>query len=358
MYDFLIVGAGLYGSVCARELTDKGYKVIVIDQRNHIGGNCFTELKENINVHTYGLHIFHTQDVKVWNYINRFADFNNYIHKIKVNYKDQLYSFPINLKTFHQLYGIQTKEAAQRYLESVKIKIDNPQNLEEYCLSVVGQDLYEKFIYGYSFKQWNRNPKELSVDIIKRIPIRFEDDDRYFNDTLQGIPIGGYTKIFEKLLEGIEVKLNTQWNFKYHYKLAKNIIFTGSIDRFKHDQYGELEYRSVYFKENILDIAEYQSHSCINFTEYRVPYTRIIEHKHFEKLNNHKTIITFEYPSECHDPSYPINDAKNNKIYFKYLNYNQRRYPNVFFGGRLGEFKYLDMDKTIRSALYFCNKIA
>jgi len=354
-YDYLIIGSGLFGSICARELTDKGHKCIVIEKRNHIGGNCYTDNIDNINVHTYGPHIFHTSNEKVWKYINRFAKFNNFINKPKVSYKEKIYSFPINLMTLYQLFGTKTPDEARTKLNTLKIVNDNPTNLEEYILSQVGHEIYEIFIKGYTSKQWNITPDKLPADIIKRLPIRYTYDENYFFDTYQGIPIGGYTPIFKKLLEGIEVKLNTDYFFDRHYwnSISTKMIYTGELDKFYEYKFGKLNYRSLKFEHQSLNIPDFQGNAIINYTDNKIPYTRKIEHKHFEFGKQPNTIITTEYPADYtgeNEPYYPINDITNNNIYeqYKILTKSEK---NVIFGGRLAEYKYYDMHHVIESAL-------
>lgn len=354
-YDYLIVGCGLFGSVCAREFTNKGYKCLVIDKKNHIGGHCYSENMDGINVHMYGPHIFHTSNEQVWNYINKFCSFNNFIYRPKVLFKDKLYSFPINLFTLYQIFGVKTPAEAKEKLKSVKINIDDPQNLEEYILSVVGEELYETFIKGYTIKQWKKDPKELPSSIIKRIPIRLTFDDNYFFDKYQGIPIGGYTNVFTNMLKGIEVRLGIDYfSAKKHFNsLAKKVIYTGPIDKFYDYQYGKLEYLTLKFEHENLKCEDYQGVAVVNFTEQSIPYTRIIEHKHFEFNNQPHTLITKEYPEEWNndkDPYYPINTNKNETLISSYKNLCNLQ-KNVIFGGRLAEYKYYDMDDTIEKAL-------
>ena len=365
-YDYLIVGAGLYGSVCARELTDKGYKCLVIDSRDHIGGNCYTEKVDGINVHKYGPHIFHTSSKPIWDYVNRFSDFIDYKYSPTVNYKGELFSFPINLMTLYQLYGVKTPQEAKDKLEELKGDIKNPKNLEDYVISMVGKEIYEKFIYGYTKKQWRIDPKELPTSIIKRIPIRTTFDNNYFNDTYQGIPVDGYTKMFEKMLEGIDVSLNTDF-FKEFWSPELNIsdwrdfpseiIYTGRIDEYFEYCFGELNYRSLRFETEKLDIEDFQGNSVVNYTDEEIPYTRICEWKHFDNKKTPHTIITKEFPTEWDKtqiPFYPINTEDNNKIYNKYKAFTEYE-DNVHFGGRLAEYKYYDMHQVIASALNFVN---
>jgi UDP-galactopyranose mutase len=365
MYDYLIIGSGLFGSVCARELTDLGYKCLVIEKRNHIGGNCYTENDNGIHIHKYGPHIFHTSNENIWNYINRFAQFNNFRYNPRVRYKNQLYSFPINLLTLYQVYGVTTPHEAQLKLDSVKISIDNPRNLEDWVLSQVGPEIYDIFIKGYTTKQWGTDPKNLPTSIIRRLPIRLNFDENYYFDKYQGIPIGGYTQIFEKLLDGIEVKLNTDYfeSRGYFNSIADKIIYTGPIDRFYDYKFGELEYRSLDFKIDRYDIPDYQGAAGINYTDVEIPYTRKIEHKHFEPdssaFKKSYTIVTTEFPKQWtteREPYYPINDDKNNTIYKKYSELAALE-DKFIFGGRLANYKYYDMHQVIGEALAFINKI-
>ena len=362
MYDFLIVGAGLYGAACAYELNKKGYKCIVVEKRSHIAGNIYTEEIEGINVHKYGAHIFHTSNKEVWKWVNNFAEFNNYINQPVARYKNELYNLPFNMNTFTKLWNdVFTPEDAKRRIEEEKAKyhIDEPKNLEEQAINLVGPTIYEKLIKGYTAKQWGKKCDELPAFIIKRLPVRFTFDNNYFNDIYQGIPIGGYTKMVEKMLEGIEVKLN--YDYKNHKKdiEAKNIIYTGPIDEYFDYCYGPLEYRKVEFKNEILDTPNYQGNAVINYTEYEVPYTRIIEHKHFEfDTTSPKTVISKEYSSTWKpgdEPYYPLNNEKNNNLYQKYKELGEKE-KNTYFGGRLGLYKYYDMDDTIEAALEFLKR--
>jgi len=356
MIDFLIVGSGLFGSVFAREVTDKGYSCLIIDKRNHPGGNVYTEKIEGINVHKYGAHIFHTNDEKVWGYVNRFAKFNDYRHKVFVNHENRIFSFPINLMTLHQLWGI-TKpiEVNSKFNKFGGIMSDKCDNLEDWILSQVGQELYEIFIKGYTQKQWGRNPKDLPSSIIKRIPIRNNFNDFYFDDKYQGIPIGGYTQMINNITKGIEIKLSTNYfeDRTYFDSIASKIVFTGPIDEFYNYKFGKLEYRSINFDHELLSSKDYQGTSVMNYTDKNVPFTRILEHKHFEFGNQDKTLITREYPVEWKtgvEPYYPINDYKNNKLYNLYKQ-QSILHPSIIFGGRLGEYKYYDMHQIIASAL-------
>ena len=356
-YDYLIVGSGLFGSIFAYEANKRGKKCLVIDKRNHIGGNIYTKEIENINVHEYGAHIFHTSNKEVWEYINDFAEFNRYTNSPVAIYKDELYNLPFNMNTFNKLWGVKTpSEAKAKIEEQVKeSSIVEPKNLEEQAISLVGKDIYEKLVKGYTEKQWGTRATELPSFIIKRLPVRFTYDNNYFNDKYQGIPIGGYTKIIEKMLEGIEVKLNTDFfkNRKELESLADKIVFTGMIDEFYDYKFGTLEYRSLRFEHEILDEENHQGNAVVNYTEYEIPYTRIIEHKHFEYGNQPKTVITREYPAKWEkgdEPYYPINNDKNNSMYNKYKELADKE-TNIIFGGRLAEYKYYDMHNVIEQAL-------
>jgi UDP-galactopyranose mutase len=352
MYDYLIVGAGLFGSIFARELTDKGFKCLVIDKRDHIGGNCYTETIEGINVHKYGPHIFHTSDDKVWNYINKFCEFNHFVNRPKVNYKGKIYSFPINLMTLYQIFNVTTPEEAKDKLDSVKYDITNPKNLEDWVLSQVGKDMYDIFIKGYTTKQWGMEPKLLPTSIIKRLPIRLNYDDNYFFDKYQGIPIGGYTQIFDKLLHNIDVKLNVDYfdDKNYWDNQSTKVVYTGPIDRYYNYIFGKLDYRSLEFKTKIEDCYDFQGNAVVNYTDIETEYTRIIEHKHFEFGKQNKTVITEEYPRNEGEPYYPINDSTNNTRYNQYKELMVKD-QNVIFGGRLADYKYYDMHQVIASAL-------
>ena len=361
-YDYLIVGAGLYGSIFAYEMSKKGKKCLVIDKRDHIGGNIYCENIEGINVHKYGAHIFHTSNKEVWEYINQFCEFNNYINSPIANYKGEIYNLPFNMNTFNKLWGVRTPEEAKRKIEEQKKEfgIVESKNLEEQAISLIGKDIYEKLIKGYTEKQWGRKATELPAFIIKRLPVRFVYDNNYFNDRYQGIPIGGYTKIIEKMFERIEIRLNTNFfdNREYFENIAEKIVFTGMIDEFYNYQFGKLEYRSLRFETEVLNIENYQGNAVVNYTEREIPYTRIIEHKHFEFGKQEKTVITREYPSEWKEgdePYYPVNDEKNNKLYEKYKELSEKE-ERVIFGGRLGEYKYYDMDKVIEKVLRDINK--
>ncbi|MBR5005303.1 MAG: UDP-galactopyranose mutase [Erysipelotrichaceae bacterium] len=357
MFDYLIVGAGLYGAVCAYELKKAGKKCLVIDKRDHIAGNIYTKEVSGINVHQYGAHIFHTSNKKVWDYVNQFAEFNHYINSPIAVYKDELYNLPFNMNTFSKMWNIRTPQEAKDMIEKqVKdLNITEPKNLEEQALSLVGKDVYEKLVKGYTEKQWGRDCTELPSFIIKRLPCRFTYDNNYFNDRYQGIPMGGYTQMVEKMLEGTEVKLNTDYFefIKENPEIAEKIIFTGCIDEYYNFQFGPLKYRSVRFETEELPMESYQGNAVVNYTEREVPYTRIIEHKHFEFGKQPTTIISREYSSEWSvgkEPYYPVNDAENTALYAKYAALAEKE-GNVIFGGRLGAYKYYDMDKVIDAAL-------
>lgn len=352
MYDYLIVGSGLFGSIFARELTDNGFKCLVIDKRSHIGGNCYTEKIEDINVHKYGAHIFHTSDNGVWEYMNKLCKFNHYVNRPKVNFNGNIYSFPINLMTLYQIYNVTTPEQARLILDHVRYDIPNPKNLEEWVLSQVGKEIYEIFIKGYTTKQWGREPKLLPANIIKRLPIRLTFDDNYYFDNHQGIPIGGYTQIFEKLLNGIEVKLNVDYfeDKDFWGKQATKIVYTGPIDRFYDYKFDKLEYRSLEFVNEIKDIEDFQGNAVINYTDINTEYTRIIEHKHFEFGRQKNTLITKEYPRNIGEPYYPVNDTVNNTRYYDYKQLMSKE-TNILFGGRLADYKYYDMHQVVASAL-------
>ena len=357
MFDYLIVGAGLYGAVCAYELKKAGKKCLVIDKRDHIAGNIYTKEVSGINVHQYGAHIFHTSNKKVWDYVNQFAEFNHYINSPIAVYKDELYNLPFNMNTFSKMWNIRTPQEAKDMIEKqVKdLNITEPKNLEEQALSLVGKDVYEKLVKGYTEKQWGRDCTELPSFIIKRLPCRFTYDNNYFNDRYQGIPMGGYTQMVEKMLEGTEVKLNTDYFefIKENPEIAEKIIFTGCIDEYYNFQFGPLKYRSVRFETEELPMESYQGNAVVNYTEREVPYTRIIEHKHFEFGKQPTTIISREYSSEWSvgkEPYYPVNDAENTALYAKYAALAKKE-GNVIFGGRLGAYKYYDMDKVIDAAL-------
>lgn len=357
-YDYLIVGSGLFGSVFAYEASKKGKKCLVIEKRSHIGGNIYTKKIENINIHVYGAHIFHTSNKKNWDYVNSFVEFNRYTNSPVARYKNEVYNLPFNMNTFSKLWpDVFTPEDAKKKIQSelANVKIDEPKNLEEQAIKLVGKTIYEKLVKGYTEKQWGMKATELPPFIIKRLPVRFIYDNNYFNDTYQGIPIGGYTQIIEKMLSNSEVRLNYDY-FEHKDELkdiAKKIIFTGQIDKFYDYCFGPLEYRSVRFETETLNTDNFQGNAVVNYTEYEVPYTRIIEHKHFEFGTQPKTIISREYSDKwdiSKEPYYPINNEKNNQLYEKYKELSSKD-KNVIFGGRLGQYKYYDMHKVIEEAL-------
>lgn len=356
-YDYLIVGAGLYGAVAAHELTKKGKSCLVIDRRDHIAGNVYTEEIEGINVHKYGAHIFHTSNKEIWDYINQFAEFNNYINSPVAIYKDELYNLPFNMNTFSKMWNIKTPQEAKDMIakQVAETGITEPKNLEEQALSLGGKDVYEKLIKGYTEKQWGRDCKDLPAFIIKRLPFRFTYNNNYFNDRYQGIPIGGYTAIVEKILEGCEVRTGVDF-FEFRKEnpdIADQIIFTGMIDEYFQYKLGALEYRMVRFETEVLDCENYQGNAVVNYTAREVPYTRIIEHKHFEFGTQPKTVISREYSSEWtvgKEPYYPVNNEKNDALFAEYQKLAAEE-KNIHFGGRLGNYKYYDMDKVIEAAL-------
>jgi len=359
-YDYLIVGAGFYGSICAYELKKRGKNVLVIDNRNHLGGNCYTEKRDDINIHIYGPHIFHTSDEDVWKWINQFVKFNNFSLRPVANYKDEIYSLPFNMWTFNKLWGIKYPEEAKKIIKTQSESIKNkPKNLEEQAIKLVGTDVYHKLIKGYTEKQWKKPATELPKEIIKRLPVRFTYDNNYFNDKFQGIPIGGYTQIFEKLLSGIDLKLNTDY-FDSNLPAHDKVIYTGPIDRFFDYKHGELEYKTTKFDHKRIENENFQGTAMMNFTDKDVPYTRIVEHKHFEKSQSDVTWVSYEYPVDYSakktEPFYPVNDKKNNSKYLKYKSETEK-FDNIYFGGRLAEYKYYDMHQVIRSALDFISSI-
>ena len=367
-YDYLIVGAGLFGAIFAHEAKKAGKKVLVIDRRDHIGGNIYTKEVEGIQVHQYGAHIFHTSDKEVWDYIQQFAEFNRYTNSPVARYKDELYNLPFNMNTFSKMWGVRTpaeaKEIIQRQIKEAGIT--EPKNLEEQAIRLVGKDIYTKLVKGYTEKQWGRDCKDLPAFIIRRLPVRYVYDNNYFNDKYQGIPVGGYTKIIERMLEGTEVRLMTDFfaDREILAKEAENIVFTGMIDAYYDYCFGELEYRSLRFETEVLDMENYQGNAVVNYTEYEVPYTRIIEHKHFEygfqggyggdgSGVSDKTVITREYPatwSRGEEPYYPMNDEKNNALYARYRELADQE-EHVIFGGRLGMYRYYDMHQVVKEAL-------
>lgn len=361
-YDYLIVGAGLFGSVFAYEARKKGKQVLVVEKRSHVGGNIYTKEQEGIQVHQYGAHIFHTSDKEIWDYVNRFAEFNRYTNSPVAKYGEEAYNLPFNMNTFHQMWGVFTPEEAKAKIQEqiAEAGIGEPRNLEEQAIKLVGKDIYEKLVKGYTEKQWGKRATELPPFIIKRLPVRFVYDNNYFNDTYQGIPMGGYTHMIEKMLKGIEVRLNTDFLARKEElsALAEKIVYTGMIDEYYDYCFGELEYRSLNFETEVLETENYQGNAVVNYTEYEVPYTRIIEHKHFEfqcqnGRNNPKTVITREYPKlwkRGDEPYYPMNDEKNNEIFAKYQA-KAKAENKVIFGGRLGMYRYFDMHQVIREAL-------
>ncbi|MDE7182030.1 MAG: UDP-galactopyranose mutase [Clostridia bacterium] len=361
-YDYLIVGAGLYGAVFAHEAKQKGKTVLVIDKRPNVAGNVYTEEIEGINVHKYGAHIFHTNDKRVWEYVNGFAEFNRFTNSPVANYHGELYSLPFNMYTFNKMWGVVTPEEAEAEIKRQREQagIKEPKNLEEQAISLVGKDIYEKLIKGYTEKQWGRPCTELPSFIIKRLPVRFTFDNNYFNALYQGIPIGGYTKMVENMLDGVEVRLNTDYleNKAEFDKLSKKVVYTGPIDAYFEFKLGTLEYRSVRFETEVLDKPNFQGNAAVNYTDRETPWTRIIEHKWFEFGTRPKTVISREYSSEWKrgdEPYYPVNDEKNGKLYQEYKKLAENE-KNIIFGGRLGEYKYYDMDAVIASALDTCSK--
>lgn len=366
MYDYLIVGSGLFGSIFAYEAHKRGYNVLVVEKRSHIGGNVYTENIGGINVHNYGAHIFHTNKKEIWDYIGEFAEFNRFTNSPIACYKDELYNMPFNMNTFSKMWNIRTPTEALKIIEHQRSEIvGEPKNLEEQAISLVGRDIYEKLIKGYTEKQWGRKATELPAFIIKRLPVRMVYDNNYFNDKYQGIPIGGYTQIFEKMLDGIDVRLNTDFldDRDSLSKQAEKIVFTGAIDAYFDYCFGELEFRSLRFETEDLPVENFQGNAVVNYTDYEVPYTRIIEHKHFEfgcqggEKTNH-TVITKEYPAawkKGDEPYYPVNDDRNDMLYAEYKKLAAKE-SNVIFGGRLGEYKYYDMDKVIEAVLNVVDK--
>ncbi|MEO6357796.1 MAG: UDP-galactopyranose mutase [Ferruginibacter sp.] len=362
-FDFVIVGSGLFGATFAHQANKMGKRCLVIDKRKHSGGNIYCTNESGINVHFYGAHIFHTNDKKVWDFVNKFASFNRYTNSPLANYKGELYNLPFNMNTFYKLWNVTTPQAAQAKIEEqvANLHITKPANLEEQALKLVGKDIYEKLIKGYTEKQWGRKAKELPAFIIKRLPVRFTYDNNYFNDTYQGIPIGGYNAITNGLLKGIEVKLNTDF-FKdryYFHSLADKIVYTGPIDEYFDFRFGALEYRSLRFEHEHLQMENYQGNAVVNYTEAEVPFTRIIEHKHFEFGTQPSTIITREYPAEWKrgmEQYYPVNDASNDKRFreYQHLSHGEK---NVLFGGRLAEYKYYDMHQVVASALVKAERV-
>lgn len=355
-YDFLIVGAGLFGCVFAQQMKAAGKTCMVIDRRSHIGGNAYTEETEGIQVHMYGPHIFHTSDLRVWKYINQFAEFNHFRYEPLANYRGEIYSLPFNMNTFHQMWNIRTPQEAKKIMDEQRREIrTEPADLEEQAISLVGRDIYEKLIRGYTEKQWGRSCKHLPAFVIKRLPVRFTYNNNYYNDKYQGIPIGGYAKLMEKMLDGIDVVLETDYmnNRDSLDRMARMTVYTGAIDEYYQYCCGQLEYRGLRFETRILDTPNYQGVAGVNYTDYEVPYTRSVEHKHFEFGDQEKTVVTWEYAQEWHrgeEPYYPVNNDRNQEILLKYQALAQQD-RHVIFGGRLGEYKYYNMDEVIRKAL-------
>lgn len=361
-YDYLIVGCGLFGAVFAHEARKKGKSVLFIEKRNHIGGNIYCELQEDILVHKYGAHIFHTSNKRVWEYVNQFVEFNNFINAPIANYKGEIYNLPFNMNTFSKMFHISTPQQAQEIIEAQRGEIKGePQNLEEQAISLVGREVYTKLIKGYTEKQWGRDCKDLPAFIIKRLPVRYTYNNNYFNDRYQGIPVEGYTALVEKLIDGCDVLLNTDFfsDKEKYLAMADICLYTGMIDAFYDYCYGELGYRSLRFENETLDMQNYQGVAVVNYTEREIPYTRVIEHKHFAFGTQEKTIITKEYPADWvagMEPYYPINDAKNTELYQKYADLAANE-TKILFGGRLAQYKYYDMDKCVEAALALCDRV-
>ena len=360
-YDYLIVGAGLFGAVFAHEATKQGKRCLVIEKRNHTGGNIYCETIEDITVHKYGAHIFHTSSQRVWDYVTSFCEFTDFINTPMANYEGKLYTLPFNMNTFSQIFGVTSPEEAKAIIDEQRSEIKGePQNLEEQAISLVGREIYTKLVKGYTEKQWGRDCKDLPAFIIKRLPVRYTYDNNYFNDTYQGIPVNSYNELINKLLDGVEVRLNTDFlaDKDYYLSLAEKCVYTGTIDGYFDYALGNLDYRSLRFETEVLDTKEFQPVAVVNYNERQIPFTRIIEHKHFEFGNQEKTVITREYPANWEigdEPYYPVNDDRNNALYkeYKALAENEK---NVILGGRLGQYKYFDMDKCIFSALTLCDK--
>lgn len=361
-YDYLIVGCGLFGAVFAHEARKKGKSVLFIEKRNHIGGNIYCELQEDILVHKYGAHIFHTSNKRVWEYVNQFVEFNNFINAPIANYKGEIYNLPFNMNTFSKMFHISTPQQAQEIIEAQRGEIKGePQNLEEQAISLVGREVYTKLIKGYTEKQWGRDCKDLPAFIIKRLPVRYTYNNNYFNDRYQGIPVEGYTALVEKLIDGCDVLLNTDFfsDKEKYLAMADTCLYTGMIDAFYDYCYGELGYRSLRFENETLDMQNYQGVAVVNYTEREIPYTRVIEHKHFAFGTQEKTVITKEYPADWvagMEPYYPINDAKNTELYQKYADLAANE-TKILFGGRLAQYKYYDMDKCVEAALALCDRV-
>lgn len=360
-YDIVIVGAGLFGSIIAREAKQAGLRTLVVERRNHIGGNCYTEPIKGINVHKYGAHIFRTNDRLVWNYLSQFAEFNNFVNSPVANYKGDLYNLPFNMNTFYELWKTKTPAEAKRQIQAQRVPCDNPRNLEEHVLNMVGTDIYNKLVKGYTEKQWGKPCTELPASIMRRIPLRFTYDNNYFDARYQGIPIGGYTAIFEKLLDGVEVRLNTDFldSKEDFISQCSQVIYTGPIDEYYGYCYGPLEYRALRFEHEVIECDNYQGVAVMNFTDFETPYTRIIEHKHFEKADSSETVISREYPCDWHvgdEPYYPMEDVDNREKYNRYRKLAATE-GNVLFGGRLGGYRYYDMQDTVKVALETANSL-
>lgn len=360
MYDYLIVGSGLFGATFAFEATKRGKKCLVLEKRPHTGGNIYCETIEGIRIHAYGPHIFHTSNKETWDYLNQFVDFNKFVNSPIANYKGEVYNLPFNMNTFNKLWGVVTPEEAEHRIKEQRLKagIVSPRNLEEQAISLVGTDIYEKLIKGYTEKQWGRSAKDLPAFIIKRLPVRFTYDNNYFNDTYQGVPVQGYNQIIDKMLEKVEVRLNVDYFDKREQfdKLAHKTVFTGCIDEFYNYCFGHLEYRSLMFNHVIHNVKNYQGNAVVNYTDSITEFTRVIEHKHFEFGNQEKTVITYEYPCESKvnmEPFYPINDVKNKEKYSKYKKLADAE-TRVLFGGRLADYKYYDMNHVVEKALLYC----
>lgn len=355
MYDILIVGAGLFGSVIAREALDEGKRVLVVDRRSHIGGNCFTEERAGVNIHSYGAHIFRTSDERIWNYMRRFFKFNNFVNSPIANYKGELYNMPFNMNTFHALWGVRTPAEARAEIDRQRVPCEHPSNLEEHVLNLVGTDIYQKLVKGYTEKQWGKRCVDLPASIMRRIPLRFTFDNNYFNDRYQGVPEGGYTNGFKALLAGADVRLNTDY-LKNRFELdalAQTVVYTGPIDEFYGYKFGPLEYRGLRFEVKELETNNYQGVAVMNFTDAETPYTRVIEHKHFEFAETSGTVLSYEYPVAWHvgdEPYYPMEDVDNRKNYERYAKLAAKE-ERLHFGGRLGAYRYFDMQDTVKAAL-------
>lgn len=361
MYDYIIIGSGLFGSTFAHEMNKNGFKCLIVEKRDHIGGNVFTHKIDNIHVHEYGAHIFHCNDESIWNYMNKFSKFKHFNHSVKVNFDNKIYSFPINLMTLFQLWNVKTPLEARNKMESVRIKIENPSNMEEWILSQFGEEVYKTFFYGYTIKQWGREPKDLPASIAKRIPFRFNFDDNYYNSKFQGMPENGYTEIIENMINGIEVLKNTDYlqERSYFDAKGKKVIYTGMIDKFFDYAFGALEYRSLRFEKETHTLEDYQGCAVMNYTSMSVPFTRVYEHKHFTKAKSNLTIITKEYPQSwdsLKEPYYPINDELNNERFKHYKNISEKESGKYIFGGRLGSYRYYDMHQVVASAIELSKK--